>query len=126
MGIREHLSKQTDEKDMKISDLSLEQETGSEIDFDFEKLFSEEEIKDLLRDIQEIRFRISGSPGVLQEWRSIVYEVMLLRDIFPSGKEELGIDNAMWKGLVSDYKKEGPWQDNLLPSPGIRGGQVHG
>jgi len=87
MGIREHLSKQADEKDLKLSDLTIEVESG-ESSSDWERLeqeITEEDRQRLVAYVKEQECRIDDYISALSKYKRL----------FPDDMDEFELDKKM-------------------------------
>jgi len=107
MGIREHLSKEVDEKDMKLSDLSLSLKEGGE-----KKRISWEDIEEMITDVDREKMertaRIPHFTSSLLDFRILFPEKM--DDLFPEEKIEacwLSLDQSSLDNLAG-FKRAFP------------------
>ena len=93
MGIREHLSKELSKKDLKMSDLSLdEQEKTPELKFDPEQEITEQDWAHILASLEYMRENSD------QRLRHSLTQAKIL---FPDRTEQLNLDQEIQKQFVS-------------------------
>ena len=101
MGIREHLSKKVDEKEMKLSDLSFDMpEKQDESEFDVERDVSERMKSSLLSRLKETRpsgFNVNAR--INAAWDSFISNASKMKTLFPEEVDGLDFNQEQLEGL---------------------------
>ena len=103
MGIRKHFEKKG-EGDLKLQDLSLEQEESEKLKFDPETEISKTDWQGMKNEL--------GSYHQNKNWLGFAYQAMHLKILFPDKTADLDLDSA-WQGmkgiLESDRRNNNWW-----------------
>ena len=91
MGIRKHFEKKSPDQDLKLQDLSLEQEESPELKFDPETEISK-------TDWQEMKGQLK-SDRRNKNWQNFAYQAMSLKILFPDRVSELDLDDSALQGM---------------------------
>ena len=100
MGIRKHFEKKPDE-DLKLQDLTLEQESAPELKFDPETEITEAAWQGMKDKLESHRNN---------SWWSFAYQAMRLKILFPSRTAELDLNDSAWQGMKGQLESDR--QDN--------------
>ncbi len=104
MGIRKHFEKKP-ESDLKLQDLSLEQEETKELKFDPETEISKTDWQAMKNELESDRQD--------NDWWAFAHQAMRLKILFPDKASELDLDSA-WQGMKDKLKSDrqnNRWRD---------------
>ncbi len=99
MGIRKHFEKKPSDEDLKLQDLSLEQEeVGPELKFDPETEITESDWQGMMKQLREDREN--------NHWQNFVRQAMYMRILAPYKASELNIDDVAWREIKQQLEED--------------------
>ncbi len=104
MGIRKHFENKPSDEDLKLQDLSLEQEeTKPELQFDPETEITESDWQAMKDELESYR--------QYNRWWNFANQAMCLNILFPDRTAELNLDSA-WQGMkqkLESFRQNNSW-----------------